>query len=248
MNQLVVSFSPLLFPHYVVDNCIVVIIDAIRMSATITTALANGAKEIVTLANAKETLSYKDKGYLIAGERNAIKLEGFDLGNSPFEFSKERVGGQNIAISTTNGTQVINLVQENARQTLKVEQLVVGTFLNVSSLANYLVEQDKNVLIQCSGWKNTVSTEDILFAGLLSDKLLSTKQFYRWQDSVFLAQQIHLQSKGDYFNYLMKASPRFCKKRDILEEDIRYCLQTDKFELIPIMKEGRILDSGFRKA
>ncbi len=239
-KQIAVSFSPVLFPHYVVEESIVVIIDAIRMSATMVTALSNGASEIVPVAGIDETLSYRKKGYLIAGERDAHKLEGFDFGNSPAEFTKERIKGRKLAISTTNGTQVINLVRHEAKKSAKVEQIIIGSFLNISAIAEYLMAQNKNIVIQCSGWKNTVSTEDIMFAGFLTEKLLKSSDFYFWRDSAFLAREIYRQARNNMLSYLLQASPRFKEKIDLLRSDIEYCLTIDKHSIVPKYENGKI--------
>jgi len=241
MKQVIVSSSPVLFEHYIIPETIVVIIDAIRMSATVCTALANGANEVIPVAGIEATKAYREKGYLIAGEREANKIEGFDFGNSPFEFTKEKVKGQKLAISTTNGTQVISHVQEQAKESGKVEELIIGSFLNISAIEKYLLQKDKNVLIQCSGWKNTVSTEDIMFAGLLTERLLESEKYYHWRDGAFLAQQIYQQAKNNMFNYLLEASPRFKKKINLLEKDIKYCLSIDLLKNVPVLdKEGVI--------
>jgi 2-phosphosulfolactate phosphatase len=237
-KQVIVSFSPALFEHYYQADSIIVIIDAIRMSATITTAIANGATEILPLASVDETLSYKGKGYLIAAERDTNKVEGFDFGNSPLDFVPEKVNGKRIAISTTNGTQVISLIQQKSNGEA---EMLIGTFLNVSFLAEYLSKQNKNVLIQCSGWKNTVATEDILFAGMLSGKLLEREQFYFWRDGVYLAHQLYLQAKTDLRQFIYSASPRLNAKKEQLDRDIRYCLELDKFEVIPEWQENKIV-------
>ena len=237
-KQVLVSFSPALFEHYYIQESIIVIIDAIRMSATITTAIANGAKEIVPVASLDETINYREKGYLVAGERNSDKVEGFDFGNSPYEFIRKKVEGKKIAISTTNGTQVIDLIK---RKTGDKSPILIGTFLNISFLANYLVKQNKHIIIQCSGWKNTVSVEDILFAGFLAEKLLDKAEHYFWRDSAFLAQQLYSQAKNNLIDYVYSNSPRLASRKAVLDKDIRYCFEIDKFNIIPELQVNKIV-------
>ena len=89
-------------------NSIVVIIDILRASSAICTAFANGAASIIPVADVGEAREYKSKGYLVAAERDGFVLDFADFGNSPFNFTREKVEGKTIVYSTTNGTGIIN--------------------------------------------------------------------------------------------------------------------------------------------
>lgn len=232
-----VSSSPLLMDAYAIENSVIVVIDAIRMSASIITALANGAEEVVPVAGLEETLKYRESGYLIAGERDTLKVEGFDFGNSPETYFPEKVRGRKIAISTTNGTKVLDLI---ARQNNEESRVFIGSFLNAKYLAEYLSKLQKNVLIQCSGWKDTVSTEDLLAAGYITELLLAAGNHYLWRDSGLLAMELWNLAAPDLVAFVYKSSPRLLSKKDNLHHDILYCLEKDKFYVLPELIDRKI--------
>ena len=143
MPTLEVCFSPPLYQYKLTEeNYIVVVVDILRASTSICTALFNGAKKIIPVPTVQIAATFVGKGFLIAGERDGAKLEIADLGNSPFQFSKENVLGKSIVMTTTNGTQTIEMAKS-------ADQIVIGAFSNISILANWLIEQDKNVFIFC---------------------------------------------------------------------------------------------------
>ncbi len=238
MYQLDVCFSPALFEYYAKDNIAIVMVDAIRASASICTALHNGAQHIIPLADVEETLTYKSKGYKIAGERNSQKVEGFDFGNSPFNFSEENIKNHKLAFTTTNGTQVISLVKNC---TLNNIALLIGSFINISALSEYLAKEERDLLIICSGWKNTVNIEDSLFAGRLIHLLLKHKQF-KASESANLALKLYEKSDNSYFDFVMQNSPRLKQKATYLENDFRYCLSEDLVKNIPFLKEDKLVN------
>jgi 2-phosphosulfolactate phosphatase len=229
-SQVAVAFSPALFDAYYTENVVIVVIDAIRMSASIITALANGAEEILPVAGLEETLKYKPQGYLIGGERDTYKVEGFDFGNSPESFKTEKVKGQKIALSTTNGTQVLDLIMSKKSSN---DRVFIGSFLNARYLAQYIGDLNQNVLIQCSGWKNTICTEDVLAAGYITELLVAAGNHYVWRDSAFLANALYKAASLDLVQYVYDASPRLLSKKDYLHNDILYCLEKDKFSVLP---------------
>ncbi len=229
-SQVAVAFSPALFDAYYTENVVIVVIDAIRMSASIITALANGAEEILPVAGLEETLKYKPQGYLIGGERDTYKVEGFDFGNSPESFKTEKVNGQKIALSTTNGTQVLDLIMSKKSSN---DRVFIGSFLNARYLAQYIGDLNQNVLIQCSGWKNTICTEDVLAAGYITELLVAAGNHYVWRDSAFLANALYKAASLDLVQYVYDASPRLLSKKDYLHNDILYCLEKDKFSVLP---------------
>src|ERR1035437_1519640 len=140
-------FSPYLYPVYKDDDSIVVIIDVLRATSAICVAFENGAKKIIPVATVEEARKYKQKGFLVGAERDGLPLEGFDFGNSPFNYMGDHVKGKTIVLTTTNGTQAI----EAAKHAHKV---VIGSFLNIDALCSWLVSANKNILLLCSGWKN----------------------------------------------------------------------------------------------
>lgn len=234
-KNLEICLSPALYPYHRLDDSIVVVIDIFRATSTFCVALANGAKSIIPIASAEETLAYKGmKGYAIAGERNGFKLDGFDLSNSPFDFMENpNIQGKHIAFTTTNGTQAIDLVKNDAT-------VVVGSFLNESALVNFLVKQQKNVLLLCSGWKNTINYEDSLFAASLAGKMMQEGIWHCQTDSYTLVQTLYKAAENKLLAYIYKNSARVKKRAEDLDQEFAFCLQRDVLQNIPIFKGGHL--------
>src|SRR6195952_4949333 len=165
-NNLHVCLTPSLLPLYHVEEYIVVIVDIFRATSSICYGIENGADAIIPVAEVDECIAYRDKetGYLLAAERNGEVVEGFDFGNSPFSYTKEKVAGKTVVLTTTNGTHALHLSR-------KAKKIVIGAFINLTAICNWLKQQDENILLVCSGWKNNFNLEDTLFAGAVVDQL-----------------------------------------------------------------------------
>ena len=237
MKKINVCLSPALYRYYAEDNTMVVMVDAIRASASICTAFMNNVQYIIPVSEVKEAQAYKSLAYKIAGERNGKKLENFDFGNSPFNFTEENIKGEKLAFTTTNGTQVINLIKTVKHKNV---DLLVGSFININSLTEFLLKQNKDILILCSGWKNTVNIEDTLFAGRLTYLLLQKSKF-EILEATNLALNIYRNSGNSLFDFVINNSPRLNSKLEILEKDIKYCLTEDITKEIPYLKGDKLL-------
>ena len=146
-RNLETCFSPALYEADLHAGSIVVIIDILRATSAICTAFANGAESIIPVETVDEAREYKSRGYLIAAERDGYVLDFADFGNSPFNFTRERVEGKTIVYSTTNGTRIIKMSSSAAR-------IVIGSFLNMSALADWIISQEMDIVLFCAGWKN----------------------------------------------------------------------------------------------
>jgi 2-phosphosulfolactate phosphatase len=239
-----VCLSPLLVKNYNLTNTIVVIIDIVRATSVISTALSYGIEHIVALDSIEETKSLKNQGYLIAGERNGDKLEGFDFGNSPLSFMDRNLEGKKLAMTTTNGTFTIKTV-EKAAENFEGVEILLGGFVNYTVLRNYLFESKKHVLLVCSGWKCNFSIEDTIFAGKLAEDINRYSRFRFLSDSANHAILIYEQAKENIFNFVLDHSTRFKDKIGLLGQDIRYCLKQDVVHSLPFLVDGRILNKIF---
>lgn len=238
-NQLEVCLTPALYPFHKIADSIVVVIDIFRATTTFCTALANGARSILPLASADETIRYKEfSNFVTAGERNGIQLEGFDLSNSPFQFiDNPFTKGKDIAFTTTNGTQALALVKED------VDTVVVGSFLNISVLSQWLQQQQKPVVLLCSGWKNTINYEDSLFAIALAEKLTANKSFICKTDTFEMMRTLYNEAQRDLLNYIYQKSERVHNRKHDLHKEFIYCLQQDTLQNIPILnKDGHLVN------
>ncbi len=226
-----VCFSPALINHFDYKESIVVVVDVLRATSSICVAFAHGAECMIPLATVEETVAYKEKGYLIAGERNGEMIEGFDMGNSPFSFMEERIKGSKIAITTTNGSQAIHAVND-------AFQIVIGSFLNLNALTNWLTDQDRNVMVLCSGFKNKFNLEDTLLAGAIVHRLRPTNKLTIDCDSAVASEYLYMKAKDDLFEFLKNSSHRKRLHRLHIESDIKYCLSPNQCKVIPVLKNG----------
>jgi len=228
-----VCYTPQAYHLFHKDEAIVVVIDIFRATSAIVTAFYNGVSKMVPVATVEEAREYQKNGYMAAAERDAEVIPGFELGNSPFGYMNNKVKGKTIAISTTNGTQAI----EAARKSSKV---VIGSFLNLDVLCEYLAAQKKDVILLCAGWKNKFNLEDTLFAGAVSDKLIRTAGYDTTCDSCIASMHLYNLGKNDMFEFLSHSSHRRRLEKLDLERDIKYSLTPNQCPVIPVM-EGKYL-------
>ena len=228
-----VCYTPQAYPLFHKDDSIVVVIDIFRATSAIVTAFYNGVSKMIPVATVAEAKEYQSNGYLAAAERDGEIIEGFELGNSPFGYMNNKVKGKTIAISTTNGTQAI----EASR---KASKIVIGSFLNLDVLCDYLVTQKKDVILVCAGWKNKFNLEDTLFAGAVVSKLSADSDCTITCDSAIASQHLYNIAKDDLYEFLSHSSHRNRLAKLDLERDIQYCLTVNQCPVIPIM-EGKYL-------
>jgi len=228
-----VCVSPYLYPVYHREDTIVVIIDILRATSAMCTAFHHGVDKMIPVATVEEALDYKQRGFLVGAERNGIQIQGFDFGNSPYSYMTEQIKGKTIVISTTNGTQAI----EAAKNAHKV---VIGSFVNITVLCKWLANQNKHILLLCSGWKNRVSLEDTLFAGAVTEQLMNTASKFKTGDGALSAKYLFESARHNPYKYMRNASHAERLAALGLKEDIRYCLKPDQTNVIPIL-EGKYL-------
>src|SRR5687767_9077128 len=196
-----VCFSPQSYPLFHNPDSIVVVIDILRASSAITTAFYNGVAKMIPVATIEEAQKYKENGFLVAAERHAEIVPGFDLGNSPFGYMNAKVKGKTIAITTTNGTQAINAAKH-------AHKLIIGSFLNLDTVIDYLRKEKRDVLFLCSGWKNKFNLEDTLFAGAVADGLIAKSGYNTFCDSTIAAVELYKIAKHDLYEFLGNSSHR----------------------------------------
>ncbi|BAU53231.1 2-phosphosulfolactate phosphatase [Mucilaginibacter gotjawali] len=233
MNQLNVCLSPALIPLYNVEDHIVVIIDIFRATSSICYGIENGAEAIIPVSLVEECAAYREKGldYLLAAERDGKVVEGFDFGNSPFSYTKEKVAGKTVVLTTTNGTHALHLSRA-------AKKIVIGSFLNLTSMCDWLKLQNDNILLVCAGWKNNFNLEDTLFAGAVVEQLKTGD--FKPDDAAIAANDLYQLGKHDLNEYLKKTSHSERLKKLGIEKDIEFCLQVDLITAIPVL-DGEML-------
>ena len=205
-----------------IENKQVVVIDILRATTTMVVAYENGANNVVPVEHLEDALVYREQGYLIAGERNGVKVEGFDMGNSPQEFSKDIIEGRNIVLSTTNGTKAINACSA-------AKFRYISSFRNIDAMAKTIIENNLDVLLFCAGWKDKFNLEDTVFAGALAQQLLDNG-FSTNDDATRMACSLWNLAKPNLTDFLADASHVQRFKSLHIESDLEVCLQFNTYK------------------
>lgn len=231
-----VCFTPSLFKHILTsDDYIVVVTDIFRATTSIVAAFYNGVKSIIPVAGHEQVREYKAKGFLVAAEQDGVVLDFADFGNSAFNFMTSEVKGKTIAYSTTNGTKAINMAAKSGT-------VAIGAFSNLTVLSQWLIKQNKNVVILCAGWKGKFNLEDSFFAGALVEKLTSNNDFEVICDSAYAALDIWNIGKDNPIQYLDKALHRHRLKKLNLDDVIPYSLTLDNAPAVPVLVGDEIIN------
>jgi len=234
LKKVEVCVSPALYPFYENPEAIVVVTDVLRASSAIVTAFMNGVERIIPVGTLAEAKAYKDKGFMVAEERDGLVRDFADFGNSPYNFTPERVAGKQIVYSTTNGTNAIHLASSG-------KQVLIGAYLNLGALAKYIRQEQRDLLILCAGWKNKFNLEDTLFAGALAQLVLEDDQFASICDGTLGSIDLYNAAKGDMMAYISKVAQNGRLKKNNLDDVIGYCHETDLTDLIPVLNDDHLL-------
>jgi 2-phosphosulfolactate phosphatase len=226
-NNIETVLSPALLHLYDVKGKTVVAIDILRATTTICVAFQHGVKRILPVATPEEAKFFKDFDFLTAAERNAIKVDGFDLGNSPFEYQNPLLENRSIAFTTTNGTKAIKKAKAGG-----ASHILIGSFLNIDAVCKRLVEINAPIILLCAGWKDRFNLEDTLYAGAIAYRLKSTHPIEC--DSTAVAMQLYENNKHKLAG-LAKTSTH-AKRFEILHmqtDDVSFCMQENIVNIVP---------------
>ena len=233
-QKLELAFTPLLFRHDALSApYVVVLIDILRATTYIVTAFAHGVEAMIPVASLEEARHYKEWGYIIAAEREGIKPDFADLGNSAFHFMKPKLRGKTIVYSTTNGTQAFSVVGYTI-------DVVIGAFVNLSTLTKWLIEDGRNIYLLCAGWKGNFNLEDTVFAGALAASLMQSSQIIIQSDAVMASIDLWNLAKNNLAEYLLKTEHSQRLKRLGLDDVIPYSLTFDTCPVVPMARNGMI--------
>jgi len=235
-NTIEVCFSPKLFENILTtSDYVTVVVDVLRATTSICAALACGAKSVIPVSTPEEARQYKQKGFAVAAERDGLRLDFADFGNSAFDFMNNDVTGLEIVFSTTNGTVALETAKSS-------EAVVLGAFINISALSDWLVKSDKNVVIFCSGWKNMFCLEDSIFAGALVEKLLEKADFDVQCDSALASLDLWKIARTDLLGYIQKAAHRKRLRMLGVDDVLEYCFTLDAVNVVPFLKNGKLIE------
>lgn len=234
MDVWVIPFATAVKPESVTGKTIVVI-DVLRATSVMITALKNGAKNIILARTVEEARKISKRlapdTFLLCGERDAVKIEGFDLGNSPLEFDRARVKGKTIIMTTSNGTKALNACREAAK-------MHIGAFLNTRAVAEK-IKNEKEVILVCSGTAGQFSLDDALCAAMIMEEL-SKSTAVKPDDLGLALMQIWKSGKGELQTLLKDAFHLNYLLQKGFSSDVSYCLQKNITSIVPVFRNGEI--------
>ncbi len=230
-------FTPNEVKEEELKNRTVLVIDVLRASTTIAYALHNGCKGIIPANSIDGAIELSKKigrdSALLCGEREGIKIEGFDLGNSPFEYESEKIKDKTLIFATTNGSKAI-VKGSNANS------LIVGSFVNFQSTFKYISSSLNNLAIICSGKLDQFAIEDAVCGGLYVSSFLKEGE-YELNNAAFAALKLYEVYKNDLLEMLKKSSHgRYLIKLGF-EKDLYICAELDSLNIVPILNQGRLV-------
>jgi 2-phosphosulfolactate phosphatase len=227
-------------PHFL-DNHTVIVIDVLRATSNMITAMMYGCLEIVPLESIEAVKELSAPGDLLGGERNCQKIVGFDFGNSPFEYMTPNVEGQRIWMTTTNGTRII----QHASQ---AKHVLASAFLNARACAIAAHELNLNICILCSGTNDIFSWEDGLCAGLLVEELQKLKQEELTINDFGLCMHTsYLQVQSNLTESLLQCATGKRLTRLEFQEDIAYCAKVNITNTVPSLFDGMLVPYRSKK-
>jgi len=216
-----------------------VVIDVLRATSTMITALYNGCRHIVPVKKAEDAIRMQKDMDLVSegilgGEQDAKRISGFDLGNSPLEYTRDNIGRKVIFLSTTNGTNAI----VNAKHAKK---LYIGALNNASAVARRVAAGAADTIISCAGTGGELSVDDFLTAGAIIDRIKNMDQEVRLNDSAIAAQRLYQMFCGK-LGKAMAGSLHYEKLKKLkFDADIEYCLREDIIDLVPQYNDGLVV-------
>lgn len=230
------SLSPALLHLYDLSNSVVVIIDVFRATSTIASALYNGARCVIPVDSVPKAIEIsKNIGGIAAGERDGRIAEGLQHGNSPLEYGRDFIENKTLVLTTTNGTRLLQMALDKNADTI-----ISGSFPNLSAVCDFLVAENKNVVLGCAGWKDRFNLEDTLFAGAVIHNI--GKKFTVHCDSSLMAETMY----AKYKNKLLDFAPKLTHYHRLVDrfgliEDIKFCLTPDVAGVLPLYNDGKLI-------
>ena len=212
----------------------VVVIDIFRATTTMVAGLANGLSKIIPVSKLEDCQSYPNSENIIkAAERGGKKVEGFQFGNSPFDYIENpNIKDKTLIMTTTNGTRCINLSKE-------ASNVLIGSFLNITSICDFLIKDKKDVILFCAGWQGHFNLEDTLFAGAVIDQLKNS--FDSNSDGVISTEILYQKAKEEGIHNLLKKSSHYKRLSGFSNhKDIELALKNDIYNVLPVLKENGI--------
>lgn len=211
-----------------------VIIDVLRATTTIITALHNGAAGLIPVADMDEVnkiaKNLDSSQYLLCGEKNGVKIEGYHLGNSPLEYTPDNIEGKTLIFKTSNGTQAI-------ARAGKAKEILIGSFLNIDSVVEALREKERDIVLICAGWRGRLAIEDMLCAGQIVHQLYDGKLPERTPDGAKMAFSLY-EKYADRIDSVIKDSNHAVRLQETVNgDDVMYSCQLNSINILPVLND-----------
>lgn len=217
-----------------IRNRVVIVIDVLRASSTIVTALGSGFSAVIPVGTIGQALSRRSPGTLVAGERHCRKIPECDFNNSPAELAAQKPQGRQLILTTTNGTRAIQKAERAAH-------LLIGCFLNATACIRHAISQGLDITLYCAGTRGEFALEDGLAAGLMIERAQTEAASVQLCDLGTALQASYRQLAGSLEAVLPQTATGRRLVQHRLTEDLAYCAQVDRFQLVPYAEEKRIL-------
>jgi 2-phosphosulfolactate phosphatase len=249
MMTLDVAFLPSELAAKSIEGSLAVLVDVVRASTTITIALAHGCSFVRPVLHVEDAFQYAQDAHdsvplLLGGERGGRRVKGFDLGNSPREYTREVVQHKGIIFSTTNGTRTLLALNGAA-------QIVIGAFVNMAAVCQYLADrcasrqtsdtQSDTVLIACSGVVNTFALEDTVCAGMIVHRLSTACPDMIKTTAATSAEILYRHYQADLLSMLHISDGGQRMRHIGLEADLPVCAGIDTYPVVPKFCEGKLM-------
>ncbi|MFA3782496.1 2-phosphosulfolactate phosphatase [Melioribacteraceae bacterium 4301-Me] len=232
-----VFFSPANVDELFFSGKTTVVIDVLRATTVITTALHNGAREVIPVNTVDFAMKVSGSAFggqtILGGERNTKMIEGFNIGNSPLEYNAETVAGKSIILYTTNGSKAVVKAKFS-------ENLFVCCFNNLSAIVKHLFNLDKDFLILCAGNSGAFSLEDTICAGRLVNDMLEINSSIEISDSAKAAVALNKTFGKNILKMLKESEHGQLLIQNGFADDLTYCANVDSIDIIPYYSTGVI--------
>lgn len=235
-----VVFTPAELPRGLVADRTVAVLDVLRATTSIVHALVNGARRVIPVATLEEAVRRSEElgrdAVLLCGERDCQLIRGFDLGNSPEEFTAERVAGRTLVMTTTNGTPALLASAGSA-------ECLVGALVNARAVAQRIAAAGRDAVIVCSGREGRFAYEDAYCAGVILRELRALRRGVRTGDAGRAAQRL---AGSRSVAGVLRATAAAQRLLELgMDRDVDFCAQLHLHDAVPVFDEHRIeLTSG----
>jgi 2-phosphosulfolactate phosphatase len=223
----------------------VIVVDVLRASSTIVHACENGIERIIPVASVEDATkllpTHDRKNTLHGGERDGMPIDGFDLGNSPAEYTSKVVKGKTLIFSTSNGTVAIT-------KSASAKEILLGCFLNLSAVATRVISsRARNVAVLCAGDLGRLSLEDFVCGGFLVDRIVNGTRATAVLNDGAVAARTLANALGDVGEVLRSSSHGLHLAELGFDDDLEFCSRIDKYGTVPIVTDGRISQQNYHR-